>query len=106
MDFTDFVSGGIASRAAIRREFEFNGSQIVGYFLDLPALQVRDLLRADSADRDAAFLAAIVCDEAGKPLLTLEQSRDLRAPQMNALMTEALFALGLSNEGRSAAKKP
>lgn len=106
MSFRDFISEGIATSRPIRREFEFGGKTIEGYFLDLPALQVRDLLKADPADRDAAFLAAVVCDEQGGLLLTLEQARSLKAQQMNALIAEAFTALGLTSDGRTAAKKP
>lgn len=106
MSFTDFVAGAIATRSPIRRDFEFEGQPITGWFLDLPALQVRELLRSESTDRDAAFLAAIVADEQGHPLLTLDQARSLKAPQMNALITEAFHVLGLTRDGRDAAKKP
>lgn len=106
MSFADFVTGGIATRAPLRREFTFADQQITGYFLDLPALQVRELLKAETVDRDAVFLAAVVCDEQGNPLLTLEQARSLKAQQMNVLIAEAFTALGLTSDGRAAAKKP
>lgn len=104
MDFANFVTGGLATRAPLRREFTFADQPITGYFLDLPALQVRELMKAE--ERDAAFLAAVVCDEHGNPLLTLDQARSLKAQQMNVLIAEAFTALGLTSDGRAAAKKP
>lgn len=106
MGFSDFVSAGIATRRPIRRDFEFEGQPITGWFLDLPALQVRELLRAETADREAAFLAAVVCDESGQTLLTLDQARSLKTAHLNTLIAEAFYAIGMTREGRDAAKKP
>ena len=105
MDFRGFVESGMATRKPIKRQFEFSGQEIEGYFLDLPALHVRELLRSESDDRDAHFLAAVVSDEAGNPLLTLDQAKSLRPRQMNALIAQALAALGLGEEGRAETKK-
>jgi hypothetical protein len=106
MDFREFLADGIATRAPIKRDFQFAGKHVTGFFLDLPALQVRELLKADVVDRDALFLSAVVCDAQGGPLLTIDQARTLKAQQMNALLTEAFSALGLTSDGREEAKKP
>lgn len=106
MSFRDFVSGAVATRAPLRREFTFGGEPVTGFFLDLPALQVRELLKAEGPERDASFLAAVVCDEDGTALLSIDQARSLKAQQMNLLIAEAFAALGLTTDGREAAKKP
>lgn len=106
MSFAEFVNGGLATGRPVARTFEFAGQQIEGYFLDLPALKVRELLRDETGERDARFLAAVVCDAAGNPLLTVEQAASLKAQHLAALMTEALRALGLSPDAREDAKKP
>lgn len=106
MDFSQFITDAVATRAPIRREFTFQGKPITGFFLDLPALHVRELLKVEGPDRDAGFLAAVVCDAAGQPVLSLDQARALKAQPLNVLLAEAFTALGLNNDGRAEAKKP
>jgi hypothetical protein len=106
MDFREFLSESIATLRPIRREFEFGGKKIEGYFLDLPAIRVRELMRSQEGDRDAIFLAAVVCDAAGGPLLTVEQALGIKPAYLQILVQQALTALGLSEEGHEEAKKP
>lgn len=106
MDLRQFVNEGLATRQPIKRSFRFGGDTIEGYFLDLPALQVREMMRLEAEDRDAIFLAAVLCDEKGAPLMSIEQARLLRPAQLAVLINEALAALGLGDEGRDGAKKP
>jgi hypothetical protein len=105
MDFREFLSDSIATLRPIRREFEFGGQKIEGFFLDLPALRVRELLRSSDGDRDAIFLAAVVCDQSGQPLLTAEQALGIKPAYLQVLLQQALTALGLSEEGSEEAKK-
>lgn len=105
MDFREFLSDSIATLRPIRREFEFGGKKIEGFFLDLPAIRVRELLRSGEGDRDAVFLAAVVCDQAGTLLLTPEQALGIKPAYMKVLVGQALAALGLSEEGSEEAKK-
>jgi hypothetical protein len=105
MDFREFLSDSIATLRPIRREFDFGGQTIEGFFLDLPALRVRELLRSSDGDRDAIFLAAVVCDQSGHPLLTAEQALGIKPAYLKVLLQQALTALGLSEEGSEEAKK-
>ena len=106
MDFREFLSDSIATLRPIRRPFEFGGKTVDAFFLDLPAIKVRELLRTEGGDRDALFLAAVVCDQSGALLLTPEQALGIKPAYLNALVNQALIALGLSEEGREEAKKP
>ena len=105
MDFREFLSESIATLRPIRREFDFGGKKIDGFFLDLPAIRVRELLRSTEGDRDAIFLAAVVCDPSGAPLLTVEQALGIKPAYLQVLVQQALTALGLSEEGSEEAKK-
>ncbi len=106
MDFREFLGQSIATLRPIRREFEFGGQKIEGFFLDLPAVRVRELLQSKEGDRDAIFLAAVVCDSSGVQLLTVEQALGIKTAHLNVLVHQALTALGLSPEGSEEAKKP
>ena len=106
MDFREFIGQSIATLRPIRREFEFGGKKVEGYFLDLPAIKVRELLRSEAGDRDAVFIAAIACDASGALLLSTEQALGIKPAYLNTLVNQALIALGLSDEGRDEAKKP
>lgn len=105
MDFREFLTDSIATLRPIRREFEFGGKKIEGFFLDLPAIRVRELLRSSAGDRDAVFLAAVVCDQNGSLLLTVEQALGIKPAYLQVLLQQALTALGLSEEGSEEAKK-
>lgn len=106
MSLREFAAAALATRSPLKRDFTFGGKTITGYFLDLPALEVREMLKVEGPDRDAAFVASVVCDESGANLFTLEQARLLKTQHLNVMITEAFSALGLTSDGRAEAKKP
>lgn len=104
MDLKALLHAGIASRKPIAREFEFEGEQITAFFLDLPALEVREILSAEN--RDAELVARTVCTADGDPVFTKEQASALRTGPLNVLTREALSAVGALKEDKESAKKP
>lgn len=104
MDLKTLLHTGLATRKPIAREFEFEGVQITAYFLDLPALEVREILSAEN--RDALLVARAVCTAEGDPVFTKEQAAALRTAPLNVLTREALSAVGALREDKDNAKKP
>ncbi|MFN8993822.1 MAG: hypothetical protein ACK5X3_09230 [Pseudomonadota bacterium] len=104
MDLKALLHAGVATRKPIAREFEFEGEPITAFFLDLPALEVRNILSAEN--RDALLVSSVVCDSAGAPIFSVEEAAALRTVPLNVLTREALSAVGALKEGKDSAKKP
>lgn len=106
MELKALLGEALATRKPIRREFDFSGQTVVAHFLDLPALEVREILRGPEAERDARLIAATLCDETGAALLTFEQAQQLRFAYLQVLLEQALSVIGALQEGKEEAKKP
>jgi hypothetical protein len=104
MDLKALIEAATASRKPIAREFEFEGQQVVGYFLELPAGDVRKTFQEENPD--AAIVAATFCDAEGKLLFTPDQALALKYWPQRALAREALAAVGFTKEAKDDAKKP
>jgi hypothetical protein len=104
MDLKALIEAATASRKPIAREFEFEGEPVVGYFLELPAGEVRRTFQEENPD--AAIVAATFCDAEGNLLFTPEQALALKYWPQRTLAREALAAVGFTKEAKEAAKKP
>ena len=107
LDLSTLLAAALATRKPIRREVKVGNDTVVAHFLDLPAGEVRELLRADGeGDSDARLIAATLCNEAGELQLTTQQAQQLRLPYLLALVSEALTVVGALKEDKENAKKP
>lgn len=85
------AAGGFSTRQPVRREVEWNGNTYPFYFLDLPAAEVRKLLKADD---DAKFVAAILCDKNGGPIITEEKAATFKLPLLAEIVKAGVEVIG------------
>jgi hypothetical protein len=96
-------SGAFGTGDIVPASVEWNGHTWSFFVLDLPGGKVRKLLKKD--DSDAEIIAASIVDANRKPVLTVEQARELKLPLQSRFPLAAMDVFGFGKKAQADAKK-